>query len=672
MAKRFTDPKVTGRAEGRFQRGPSNASTPKPASNRGEYEPSPEEIKICRFWQKEFRLAQAAYDEWAERFEPEKLELYYQGEQWPQGQRGNYVCNLFYASIETRRPGLMFGTPKVRLEPRPNRVDDPGTTLIPRSRLLEDSTNALIQDPEFGFLDEMSSCIHEHFFRFGISECGYSADIVDNPNTEKPPMPQTDEDVQAEPEKMVENESIWCRRIPGANFRWSLSNKKRLIANDWTGYFEWVALEDVKANPLYAGRTRGLKAKATGTAGSFEFKVPSKFQQLLNDGAVAGANEFGAHIVGSQNMILVAKIWDHRRKVRHVFPADFSRCLLPKEGKPWKVYPFNRLMGSGEILDSGFPVPPTFNWKLPQDEINERSERQRIHGRRFNRKYIGDRRRIDVGEEEKLEVGADGTIIWAKGEPAGALIPISDAPLDSRANDPRAPQDDFMRVSGIGSEQQGLADSETATQANIIETNIKVRETVQREDVVKFLAGTCRTIVELIQEYWTTPMFIKTNVDLEALRNGQPEATQEAMAIAQLVPSFKLVQPTDYGDRSDGLYEVTMSMEFLAPGSEDKDRQQLLTLITMLSNPTMVPILSASPEIFRRVLNAFGVKDEHMIREYSRILQTVGQGMAAAQMAAQAAEGGGGGNAGGGTGQEGMLPDNAAIADQLAASGIVQ
>lgn len=671
MAKRFTDPKVTGRAEERFKRGPSNAERPKPQSVRGDYEISPEELKTCRFWQKEFRLSQASYDEWANIYEPDKLEAYYRGDgQWPIGQRGNYVCNLFYQSIEVRRPSLMFGTPKVRLEPRPNRVDDPGTTLIPRSRLLEDSVNAQIQDPEFGFLDEMSSCIHEHFFRYGISECGYSADIVDNPNTEKPAMPEDEEEVDAQPKKIVTNESLWVRRIPGENFRWSLSGKKRLIANDWTGYFEWVSLEDVKANPLYAGRTRGLRAKATGIAGSFEFKVPSKFQQLLNNGAMAGANEFGSHLVGSQNMILLVKIWDHRKKVRHVFPADFSRCLLPVEGKPWKVYPFNRLVGPGEILDSGFPVPPTYNWRSPQDEVNERSERNRIHGRRFNRKYIGDRRRIDVGEEEKLEVGADGTIIWAKGDPAGSLIPISDAPLDPRANDPNAPKEDFLQVSGIGSEQRGLADSETATQANIIETNIKVRETVQREDVVKFLAGTARTLVELIQEYWSTPMFIKTNVDLEALRNGQPEAIQEATDIAALVPSFQKILPSDYGDRSDGLYEVTMSMEFLAPGSEDKDRQQLLTLITMLSNPQMVPILGASPEIFRRVLNAFGVKDEHMIREYSRILQTVGAAMATATQAQAAA--GGGGNAGGGTGQEGMLPDNAAIADQLAASGIVQ
>lgn len=671
MPKRVYDPKVTGRAEGEFKRGPSNASRPKPASTRADFEITPEEQKVCQFWQKEFRLSQAAYDEWDATYEPAKLESYYRGDgQWPLAQRGNYVCNLFYQSIEVRRPSLMFGLPKVRLEPRPNRSDDPGSTIVPRSRLLEDSVNAQIQDPDFGFLDEISSAIHEHFFRFGVTEAGYSADIVDNPNTRKPELPDDEDDLDAEPKKIIENESLWVRRIPGEFFRWSLSGKKRLIANDWTGYFEWVSLEDVKANPQYKGRTRGLRAKATGIAGSFEFKIPSKFQQLMNSGAMAGANEYGARISGSQSMILLAKIWDHREKVRHVFPADFSRNLLPIEGKPWEVYPFNILRGPGEILDSGFPVPPTYNWRSPQDEINERSERNRVHGRRFNRKYMARERSMDPLEAEKLEVGADGTIVWVK-DVTNSIAPIQDAMLDPRTNDPTVPKEDFVQVSGVGGEQRALADSQTATQANIIEVNTKVRETVQREDVVKFLAGTCRTLCELIQEYWTTPLFIKTNVDLEALREGKPEAVEEARNIAILAPSFKKVTPSDYGARGDYLYEVNMSMEFLSPNTEDKDRQQLMTLITLLSNPMMAPVLNASPEIFRKLLNSFGVKSEHDIREYTKILAGVGQAMAASQMQAQQ-QGGGGGNPGGGTGQEGALPDNTAIADQLAASGIVQ
>jgi len=248
---------------------------------------------------------------------------------------------------------------------------------------------------------------------------------------------------------------------------------------------------------------------------------------------------------------------------------------------------------------------------------------------------------------------------------------VQDAMLDPRTNDPSAPKEDFIQVSGVGGEQRALASSETATQANIIEVNTKVRETVQREDVVKFLSGTVRTLCELIQEYWTTPMYIKTNVDLEALREGQPTAIQEAMDITQLAPSFKQITPLDYGDRGDYLYEVSLSMEFLSPSTEDKDRQQLMALIALLSNPTMVPVLSASPEIFRRLLNSFGVKSEHDIREYSKILQGVGGAMAAAQVQQGAMSGGQSGQ-GGGTAQEGMLPNNDAIADQLAASGIVQ
>lgn len=670
MAKRTFDME-SGRSVGGAKGRGLKAAKPAPATN--EYVISPKELKLCRYWQKEARLAQAAYDEWADTYKPAELEAYYQGPgQWPKEQRGNYVANLFYQSIEVRRPSLMFGIPKVRLEPRPNRSDDPMSSIVPRSKLLEDTVNAQIQDPDFGFLDELSSSIHEHFFAFGVSECGYSADVTENDRPEK----EMDQDEEPEAEYSVENETLWVRRIPANMFRISISGKKRLIANDWTGYFEWVALEDIKANPLYEGRTKGLRGKATGTADtSFQTLVPSKFQQLLNNGSMTGANDFGAHTTGSQNMVLLFKVWDHRKKVRHVFlGADFSRALTPPEGKPWTVYPFNILRGPGEILDSGYPVPPTYNWRAPQDEINERSERMRVHGRRFNRKYAVGDRRMDPSEVEKLEVGADGTVVWVKGDAQTAIAPIQDAMLDPRTNDAEAPKQDFVQVSGIGGEQRALADSETATQANIIEVNTKVRETVQREDVVKFISGTARTLCELVQTYWTTPMFIKTNVDLESLRMGNPEAVREAQDIAILAPEFKKVVASDYGDRGDYLYEVSLSMEFLSPGTEDKDRQQLIMLIQLLSNPMMVPVLSASQEIFRKLLYSFGIKSEHEIREYTKVLQGVGGMMAAAQMQQGGAPGAAGpqGNPGGGTAQEGGLADNQAIAQQLQSQGIVQ
>lgn len=671
MAKRPPyDPKITGRAEQKFRRGPSDAKRPTPAKTlSAEYIADPAEVKLCAFWQKEARLSQAAYDEWANTFRPSELESYYRGDgQWPLAQRGNYVCNLVYQSIEVRRPSLVFGIPKIRLEPRPNKADDPASTIVARAQLLEDSVNAQIQNPEMGFLDEASSCIHEHFFAYGIAEAGYSADIVDNPNTEKPDLYDPDAaDGDPEPEKVIADESIWVRRIPSNMFRWSLSSKKRLIMNDWTGYFEWVALEDVKANPLYKGRTKGLRAKATGIAGSFQSVVPSKFQQLIDSGAMTGANQHGTTITGSQNMLLIFKVWDHRKRVRHVFTGDFSRALL--ENKPWKVYPFSILRGPGEILDSGFPVPPTYNWRSPQDELNERAERNRVHARRFNRKYQIRDRGMDPGEMEKLEIGSDGTCVIVK-DVTNTIAPIQDAMLDPRVNDPSAPKEDFIQVSGVGGEQRALADSETATQANIIEVNSRVRETVQRKEVVDFLSNIARTICELIQEYWTTPQYIKTNVDLEALRSGEPSAIQEAMNIAQIAPTFKAVHPTDYGERTDYLYEVSLSMEFLNPSNEDKERQQMMTLITLLSNPQMAPILASSPVIFRKLLLSFGVKAEYDIREYTKILQGVGQMMARAQMQQQ-----GGGGSGGPQSSQGpanQLPDNAAIQEQLAASGIVQ
>lgn len=656
--------KITGRMGDKYR----------PAKSRAAIAPveiPQEEVRWCGRWHKEVRLSQAAFDAWNARFKPEELEKFFIGEQWPETQMGNYVVNLFYSNIEVMKPGWMFGIPKARLEARPNRSDDPESNIVARCKLLEDSVNAQIQDPAFGFLSEIGSCIHEHLFAFGVSECGYSADVVDNPNAKKPEtVPDADDENEPEdpePEKIISNESLWVRRIPANMFRVSISGKKRLIDNDWSGYFEWASLEDVKANPLYKGRTRGLRSKAIGSPGSFTTVVPSKLQQLIDRGDINRSSDFGNMITGSQNQILLFKLWDHRTKKRHVFLGDFTRCLL--RDHPWTVYPFNALKGS-EILDEFYPVPPTFNWRLPQEEINERNERNRVHARRFNRKYQIRERGMDAAEVEKLEVGADGTAVWVK-DVTNTIAPIQDAMLDPRVNDPTSPKEDFVQVSAIGGEQRALADSETATQANIIDVNTKVRQTVQRQDVVDFLSATVRTLCELIQEYWTTPMYIRTNVDLESLRAGNPSAVKEAVDIAMLAPTFQEVQALDYGDRTDYLYEVSMSMEFLSPGTEDKDRQKLLMLMQTIGNPQLLPIFSASPELFRQFLKSFGVRSEYEVRQWTRALQAVGNMMAQA-MQAQAGQQGGPsqGSPGGGTAQEGQLPDNQAIAEQLAATGL--
>lgn len=632
---------------------------------------TPAELRMLAYWKKEVQLSQAAYDEWDATYKPSDLEAYYRGDgQWPIEQRGNYVCNLFYSSIEVRRPSLYFGIPKVRLTAAPNKTDEPESLITARAQLLADSANAQIQNPDFGFMEEISSCIHEHFFRFAISEVGYSADIVDNPNTPKASRGPEDDGEEPEPAEIVASETLWVRRIPGEMFRWSLSGKKRLIDNDWTGYFEWVSLEDVKANPLYKGRTRGLRAKATGVAGSFEVKVPSKFQRLINSNAMTGPNQFGATISGSQNMLLIFKVWDHRKRVRHVFTADFSRCLTPPEGVPWYVYPFSILRGSSEILDSGFPVPPTYNWRGPQDEINERAERQRVHGRRFNRKYVASSQRlVDANEVEKLEIGGDGTVVFVKGEAAGSIVPLADAPLDPRVHDTEAPKTDFIQVSSIGGEQRAVAESETATQANIIDVNSKVRETMQRADVVKFISDTCRVLCNFIREHWTTEQYIRTNVDVEMLRRGSPYSVAEAEKIITLSPTFQKISPADIGGVDDFNYEVSLSMEFLSPGNEDKDREKIMALIAVISNPQTVPVLMASPEIFRRLLRSFGVDAEHDVREWTKMLRSVGQLMAmmAQQQAGGPAPGGGTAGAIG----PGPTPDNNAIMDQLAQQGVI-
>lgn len=670
------NPRRSRQKKGR--RDPSGVLVERPAkAASAPYQPSEEDLRRLRFWQGERRAADAPYERWARRYQPDVLQDFYLGHQWPEVQKDNYQVNLFYQSIEVRRPSLMLGVPHARFAPIPTKAEDPLSLIEARAQLLEDCVNTVIQRPAYGFDEEVEEALHESFFSFGVIEQGYSADVVDNPNAQKPPLRDEAEDgippEDQKVEKVVSREDWWIRRIPSTFFRVSFSNKWRLEANTWVGYYEWVSLDDIKANPKYRGRTRGLRAYASGKPPSLDPTADGYIPSELTATIEAGTQWRKPISGSSRDLLLLFKVFNLRDRKRHVMLADMSRALLWDE--PWDCRTIS-VLRFHRILDSFYPLPPCYNWRSPQEERNETREMQRIHRRRFNRKYKVLDKQIKATELEKLEVGGDGSYIFVKD--MNAIAPIEDASLDSSVyrNDQLAGEE-FAQVSGVGGEQRSAAESKTATQAQIIDTNAKIRETTQRELLMKFLADIVSVTGHLIQNYWALPMYIKTQVDLEALREGSPQSVEEVMKIAELVKPWQSALATDIGEPEDFSWEASVSVESLSPVTEDRQRQQFLSLIALLSNPAVLPIISSSELILRKLLGYFGVRTAREIQEYQKVLQVANVMMLRQQAAAAGAGAGAGASAsadasasqGGGTGQEGELADVEAIAQQLQAQG---
>jgi hypothetical protein len=121
----------------------------------GEEQETTESVKNrIKAWQGRVDAADRDYKKWEEDYECSLLEGYFTGlSQWPEDEKSNYTINLCFPTMEIKIPSMLFYNPKVRVTPKPQRADDPLSTLDERARLREDTINSFVQDPDAGFVE---------------------------------------------------------------------------------------------------------------------------------------------------------------------------------------------------------------------------------------------------------------------------------------------------------------------------------------------------------------------------------------------------------------------------------------------------------------------------------------------------------------------------------------
>jgi hypothetical protein len=261
-------------------------------------------------------------------------------------------------------------------------------------------------------------------------------------------------------------------------------------------------------------------------------------------------------------------------------------------------------------LDEWYPLPPTFNWLGPQNELNETREMQRIHRKRTPRKYSYKKGSYDPKELEKLSSGNDMEIIERKTD-IETLAPIQDAPLDQAIgrNVPQT-QQDFVSISGVSSEQRQLAESETATQAQIISMNARIRESKARRQVGTFLGDVVRTMLLTMREHFTLPLVIRATVD-----PFSPNAQQNVQQVAETW------QKIEMGEIDGFDFDVDVEVESLSPLTEDAERVAWIQLLSMLNNPTTVYLLANSEFFLKTTLRHHGITSDEAVREFQQAAQ---------------------------------------------------
>ncbi len=637
MAKKPVEPPKPGRALRKGER-------PKPAAPSAESEAA----KTQKRWETRLIRATKDYDRWAKEYEVERCAKYYLGKHWhgvpvDQAQK-RYAINMVFATVEAQLPSLLFSKPKVSVDPKPARVQEPGSDAAGRATLIESTLQTFIDDRDVHFTYETTLALRDVYPRFGVIEVGYTADWIDNPNADKPvlkehsndPLLEDDGTPVAQPKKVLKpgtREQLYVRRIPAKSLRVS-PGRNQLLANDWVGYSEWHYVEDVKANPDYTG-TADLEA--TGTLATHDDSVTSEDPD---------AQRYTDHVK-------LWKIWDLRARTRIVIAEGGT---VPLQTKPFTDCPL-AVLKFFEIEDAFYPLPPVYNWLSAQDEINETREAMKNHRRRFTRRYM---REPSVGktEFEKLETGEDGVCIEVGKVDPSPIMPIPDADLSAQNTtvELALTKDDFQQVAGVSGEARGTPQADTATQANIINVREQIRESRARGLVAEWLGDICRLMLLTIKEKMQLGMMVKLTVDpfLPAAQPppppsppgapGQPPTVgqpPQATPQARAAQEWREVQAEDLGELD---VDISIDVASLSPVAEDTQRQSWSQVLALLTNPQLVAMLMtpnpAAPTepspMLRKTLALNGVKSDQEVREIWRIGQAaLAQAAAAAQAQSQ-------------------------------------
>ena len=546
-----------------------------------------------RYWKESINDANTYFNEWDKLFKCEKLEKYYEGKQWPQQEQLNYdpyVINKIYETIQIKIADYIPVFPVYQVSAKPANFEYDPEIAIQSAQLKQDTLNTLIDNPLIHFNEEIESAYRDHFFRFGIIEVGYSADWIMNPNAERPLLGSTTDEnpnnqqrrkVKNEPRELPTDERIFFKHIKAKRFRVGGFDARYLERCTWCGYYDYVDKDQLLA-----------------------------IKNLLNKDQINNANLFtpSSFIVDRDDKV---RSYDNAVKIWHVWHNE-ARCRLLILDSPrvtlferkFKRLPLFDYRPDPRLLNEGFyPIPPVYHWISPQNETNETREMLRSHRRRFIRKYQVLEGKIDQEEIEKFETGPDGALVVVK--EINAISAIEGANLDASENTAiQTADDDLNKVSGTSSEDRGVADRTTATQAQIVNQRSQIRETKERDRVVKWLGVIGRESLLTARDKITLGIWINVS---------SPEGENYLGEIKDDVPIYKWITSEDLNDGYD--FRINIDVTSLSASSQEDESEKFVKFLSLL---TQFPMIAFSPTLVREAAYRTGYRNMKAIKEFQK------------------------------------------------------
>jgi hypothetical protein len=542
-------------------------------------------------WSKRIKLANHYYKEWEDLFRCKELNDYYEGKQWknvPSDYRP-YTVNYYYSTIKDKLATFLFSRPKYNLGPRPGSAEYDIEFAATTTQLKEDVLNNLIRNPDSYFKEELELAFLDSMFRFGMLEVGYGANWITNPNAQTPLLSsERNPEVELEKDRILkqapelpESERVYFKRIPANTFRVGGITHSHLKRCSWVGYYDYVEKSQILKFP----NLKNKKEVLNGAASHLNIEQQSAMfrEEFL-----------------TTEMVKIWHIWVPKEKIRYLIMDSPTKEL-------WST-PYDRLplfdLKWDKRLKGWYPMPPSFQWTSPQNEINESREMMRDYRRRFVQKFQAQEGSIDDEEKDKFENGPSGTVVMVKR--VDAIQPIK-IPTVGNVDLTTAitSKDDLNIISGTSADQRGQAARETATASQIKEVHANKRIDKESEEILDWMRRIGREALLLARDKFTLGVWVEQTSDIAENLLGE---VQDKGA------SYQYVSSEDLDDGYD--FKIDLDVVSMSPIKAEEEKRKFLEFLAVLNS---YPQIALSPKLIRTTAYLSGFRNESIIKELQQM-----------------------------------------------------
>lgn len=490
----------------------------------------------------------------------------YTGDYSIKGRRGldenkdEISVNFVYTYIETVRPTIMPGTPRVFVQAE-----------SPESEASETHSQAVLNHfiRVLGLKTDIKLIVEDWFYAYAavLSEWEYKdKPVMDG----RDPVYETDEEtgeplLDSETGEPIQKVDILAdrprvKRVDPWDVVLDPDSKSRK-EDRWRALRQIMTVQEFYALPTV---TKEMKKRVRGRTLPPEL-VRQPFGQE-------------GHYSSERNWVILWNIYDlENEMVYKLVDGESIDFFVEEEPWPWEMeasgdrFPVTVLEGK---QDGANPYPFSV-FKAVWSQIQERNKLRMIiqsSVRRSAPGWVAKKGIMDEEQKAKFVASKIGELCEANGDPAAIIAkPMFGLNPEFFAHD-KTVGDDLVNVSGLIEYNSSDSIADTATEASILDSKANIRKGEGKSDVYDFLAIVFSKMLQLCQQFLQTPVAIRIK------QPDNPNAISWLQATGDHIQGeFSLkVQPGDDDKETEGLYrQQTLKFAELMANNPWTDQKKL-------------------------------------------------------------------------------------------------